>query len=75
MSPSTSRTALGDAVAIPTLPADDSLTLSDPPVNILRSSVTAPICILLVVLVSLSAINELASVLSNNATTSSDVCM
>ena len=75
MSPSTSRTALGVAVAIPILPADDSLTLSDPPVFIIRSSVTAPNCTLLLVLLSLNAINEVASVLSNNRGASSEVCM
>ena len=63
------------AVAIPTFPADDSLTLSDPPVSILKSSDTAPNCMLLVVLLSLNAITDPAVVLCNNAVTSSEVCM
>ena len=54
MSPSTSRTALGDAVAIPTLPADDIRNLSSEFVIILRSSVAAPTLGLLVVLLSLN---------------------
>ena len=74
MAPSTSRVALAVAVAIPTLPADDTLTLSDPPVNILRSSVTPPIRGVLVVLLSLKSITDPAVVLSKNATVLSEVC-
>ena len=66
--------SIGIVVPIPSLPVDDTLTLSDPPVNILRSSVTAPICTLLVVLSSLNKITDPAEVLSNNATLSLNVC-